>query len=120
MSRSTILLKLACTTILLCIALAIPVTKATVSCSYIKDNIGPCLEYLESGQRLSSGCCPYIRKVNSMGVTKADRKSVCECMKSAVIADPGILGLYALALPGKCGVPNFVIPRAFTDCSKIN
>lgn len=98
--------------------LAVQASEAAVSCSDVISKLRPCVSYLVSGSgKPPPACCSGVSALASAPSTSADKKTACDCIKSAaknVNLNPQLVQ----ALPGNCGVnlPFPVSPN--TDCSK--
>ncbi|CAK9182027.1 unnamed protein product [Ilex paraguariensis] len=80
---------------------------AAPSCAQVKHETTPCLTFLqlqgEVIQDPSPACCSGVKYIASQANTKADRISMCDCVKealSSILYDPQRLPL----LPNLCGV----------------
>ncbi|KAK9723703.1 hypothetical protein RND81_05G019000 [Saponaria officinalis] len=116
---SSVILKLACAAVLLCIAVSAQRADASITCGVVTEKLASCLGFLEDGQGPTPGCCKGVKDLKNMAATTDDRRAACRCMKSAATAIPSINPVYSAELPVKCGV-NLPLPAgAQTDCSKI-
>ncbi|KAG9443607.1 hypothetical protein H6P81_014947 [Aristolochia fimbriata] len=118
MASSGVLRALAC--FLLVSAVLGPYAQAAVTCGSVAGAVGQCLGYLRgTGGAPPAGCCSGIRGLKAAANTPADRKTACNCLKSAARGISGLNYGLAAALPGKCGVsiPFKISPS--TDCSKV-
>ncbi|KAH7544782.1 hypothetical protein FEM48_Zijuj01G0022800 [Ziziphus jujuba var. spinosa] len=98
--------------------LAVQASEAAISCSDVISNLRPCVSYLVNGSgKPPPACCSGVSAVASAASTSADKKTACNCIKSAA-KNVNLNPQLAQALPGNCGVnlPFPVSPN--TDCSK--
>ncbi|KAL9236148.1 hypothetical protein vseg_010850 [Gypsophila vaccaria] len=111
-------MNLACVAIMLCIVVA-PYAEA-LTCGQVSGNVGSCMSYLKGAPGPSALCCAGIKRLNGLAQTSPDRKTACQCLKSAAGAISGINYNIAAGLPGKCGVsiPYPISPSV--DCTKVN
>ncbi|TLM11218.1 hypothetical protein FEC39_18830, partial [Acinetobacter baumannii] len=113
--------KLSCMVVVMMVvllALSAPEVEA-VTCGQVVSAVAPCLGYLRNGGAPPPVCCNGIRGLRNQARITADRKTVCNCLKSASSSYRGVSGNYAASLPGKCGVnfPYKISPS--TDCNRI-
>ncbi|XP_022982607.1 non-specific lipid-transfer protein 1-like [Cucurbita maxima] len=97
------------------------VGEAAISCGTVASSVAPCIPYLRNPSTgLPAACCSGIRSLNSQASTSADRRTACNCLKSAANSVSGINYNAASSLPSKCGVsiPYKISPS--TDCNKVN
>ncbi|MQL67588.1 hypothetical protein F6Q10_34780 [Streptomyces vinaceus] len=89
-----------------------------LTCGQVTGALAPCLPYLQGGTSLGS-CCGGVRGLLGVAKTPADRKTACNCLKSAANAIRGINLGKAAGLPAACGVniPYKISPS--TDCSRV-
>ncbi|TRO76387.1 hypothetical protein FKB34_17190, partial [Glycocaulis profundi] len=90
-----------------------------VTCGEVVSAVAPCLGYLRNGGAPPAVCCSGVRGLRNKARTTADRKTICNCLKSASSSYRGVSGNYAASLPGKCGInfPYKISPS--TDCNRI-
>ncbi|KNA03967.1 hypothetical protein SOVF_204070 [Spinacia oleracea] len=115
---SSAVIKLACA-VLLCIVVAAPYAEAGITCGMVSSKLAPCIGYLKGGP-LGGGCCGGIKALNAAAATTPDRKTACNCLKSAANAIKGINYGKAAGLPGMCGVhiPYAISPS--TNCNAVH
>lgn len=91
-----------------------------ITCGQVVSYVAPCLGYLRNGGAPPTVCCNGVRGLRSQARTTSDRKTICNCLKSASSSYRGVSGNYAASLPGKCGVniPYKISPS--TDCNRYN
>ena len=108
--------KIACI-VVLCMVVVAPHAEA-MTCGQVTSSLVPCLPYLQGTSALG-GCCGGVKSLLAQAKTTADRKTVCNCLKSAANAMKGIDLGKAAGLPSACGVniPYKISPS--TDCSTI-
>ncbi|KAI5429104.1 hypothetical protein KIW84_033918, partial [Lathyrus oleraceus] len=116
---SSMLIKVTCLA-MICLVFGIPLANAGQSCGQIKGSLVPCLRYLRHpGPTVPELCCNGVRTVNDQAKSLPERKDACECIKSTLIAIPGLDPDAVQGLPNKCGV-NLPFPiGANMDCSKL-
>ncbi|XP_062096409.1 non-specific lipid-transfer protein 1-like [Humulus lupulus] len=119
MAGSTVVMKLVCL-LVVAMAIAAPIAQAALTCGHVSTMIKPCIHYLNKGGAVPYACCNGIRSLNSAAKTTVDRKSTCNCLKSATGSFKRITIILAATLPGKCGVsvPYKISPS--TDCNKVH
>ncbi|WP_369123137.1 non-specific lipid-transfer protein [Salmonella sp. S152_61454] len=90
-----------------------------ITCGQVVGSLTPCLGYLRSGGPVPGACCNGVKSLNSAAKTSADRKTACNCLKSAYSSNRGLKPANVAGLPGRCGVsiPYKISPN--TDCSKV-
>ncbi|KVI02493.1 Bifunctional inhibitor/plant lipid transfer protein/seed storage helical domain-containing protein [Cynara cardunculus var. scolymus] len=54
-----------------------------ITCSDLSSMLSPCLNYLKSGGSPPQACCAGARRVQAATRSQADRRTVCNCAKSA-------------------------------------
>ena len=105
--------------IIMALVVITPQARATVSCGTVASSLAPCLNYLEGGATgtVPLGCCTGIKSLNNAAQSTPDRQTVCQCLKTAAKAMPGVNVGLASTVPSKCGVhiPYKLDPS--TDCS---
>ncbi|CAI9109683.1 OLC1v1009548C1 [Oldenlandia corymbosa var. corymbosa] len=94
--------------------------QAAINCGQVTGALAPCLSYLiGSGGTPTAGCCAGVRRLQSLAATQADRRTACNCVKSAASGYSNLRPDRASGLPGKCGVKfNFNISPS-TNCNSI-
>ncbi|GKA34182.1 reverse transcriptase domain-containing protein [Tanacetum coccineum] len=75
----------------------------TLTCGQVVGAVAPCLGYLRNGGSPPPTCCNGVRGLRNQARTTGDRKTICNCLKSASSSYRGVSGNYAASLPGKCG-----------------
>ncbi|KAK1428059.1 hypothetical protein QVD17_16886 [Tagetes erecta] len=115
--------KVSCIAVLMLVAMLAVTTMPkveAVTCGQVVGAVAPCLGYLRNGGNPPPNCCNGIRGLRNQARTTADRKTICNCLKSASSSYRGVSGNYAASLPGKCGVnlPYKISPS--TDCNRYN
>uniref|UniRef100_A0A803MHX6 Non-specific lipid-transfer protein n=1 Tax=Chenopodium quinoa TaxID=63459 RepID=A0A803MHX6_CHEQI len=113
---SSAFLKLACA-VLMCMVVIAPHAEAALTCSTVTKDIAQCISYLKGGDSPSDACCSGVKTLKSLASTPEDKKTACNCLKTAAASVSGLDATKAAALPGKCGVsiPYSISPQ--TDCS---
>nr|XP_009626829.1 non-specific lipid-transfer protein 2 [Nicotiana tomentosiformis]AAM74206.1 non-specific lipid transfer protein [Nicotiana tabacum]BAK19150.1 lipid transfer protein [Nicotiana tabacum] len=108
--------KIACF-VVLCMVVVAPHAEA-LTCGQVQSSLAPCVPYL-LGRGPLGGCCGGVKRLLGAARTPADRKTACNCLKSAANTFKGIDMGNAARLPGTCGVniPYKISPS--TDCSKV-
>nr|CAD1817471.1 unnamed protein product [Ananas comosus var. bracteatus] len=93
--------------------------EAEVTCPEVYGVLMQCVPYLRSGGTPAPQCCSGIQQLLAAASTTADRRTACQCLKTAAAGLSGLNLAYAVALPGKCGVsfPYKITPNI--DCSTI-
>lgn len=97
--------KLACM-VLVCMALVActPHAVYAITCGQITSNLIPCVSYLQRGGPVPPRCCNGIRSIANAARTTVDRRTACNCLKSAAARAQGINLRNAESLPSKCNV----------------
>ncbi|KAL7602389.1 non-specific lipid-transfer protein 1 [Lactuca sativa] len=117
---TAMLMKVSCAVVLLVVYMGLltPEVEA-VTCGQVVGAVAPCLGYLRNGGTPPQPCCTGVRGLRNAARTTSDRKTICNCLKSASSSYRGVSGNYAASLPGKCGVnlPYKISPS--TDCNRI-
>ncbi|CAO2839176.1 unnamed protein product [Amaranthus hypochondriacus] len=114
------MMKLACA-VLMCMMVAAPFAEAAISCGTVASKVAPCIAYITGkGPGPSAGCCGGIKALNAAASTPADRKTACNCLKSAAGSIKGLNYGMAASLPSKCGVsiPYAISPN--TNCNAVH
>ncbi|KAF5820258.1 putative plant lipid transfer protein/Par allergen [Helianthus annuus] len=114
-------IKAMCMVALLVVLLTVTVQEVeAVTCGQVVGAVAPCLGYLRNGGNPPARCCNGIKGLWNQARTTADRKAICNCLKSASSSYCGVSGNYTASLPGKCGVnlPYKISPS--TDCNRYN
>ncbi|CAO2153511.1 unnamed protein product, partial [Urochloa humidicola] len=95
-------------------------SEAAVTCGQVNSAISPCLAYARGqGSAPSAGCCSGVRSLNSAAKTTADRRTACNCLKSAAGRISGLNAANAASIPSKCGVSIPYSISTSTDCSRV-
>ncbi|KAF0918618.1 hypothetical protein E2562_025198 [Oryza meyeriana var. granulata] len=96
-------------------------TMAAVSCSQATSAIAPCLTYARGAAAApSASCCSGVKSLDAAATTTADRRTACNCLKSAARGIKGINAANAASVPSKCGVSIPYTISASIDCSKVS
>nr|AZZ09240.1 lipid transfer protein 5 [Tanacetum parthenium] len=113
-------MKLSCVVVMMVVLLALSAPEVeALTCGHVRNSVGRCLGYLTNGGAPPPDCCAGVRRLKNEARTTTDRKTVCNCLKSASLSYPGVKGNYAASLPGKCGVNvPYKISRS-TNCNRI-
>ncbi|XP_020584398.1 non-specific lipid-transfer protein 1-like [Phalaenopsis equestris] len=108
--------------VLVAAVVALPSSKAALSCSEVYQQLMPCVDYLQSGgsSAPSALCCNGISSLNAEAKVRADRQTVCRCLKTAASGATDINIKLAEALPKKCGVNIPYKISTSMDCAKVN
>ncbi|KAG9443606.1 hypothetical protein H6P81_014946 [Aristolochia fimbriata] len=118
MASSGVVRALAC--FLVASAVLAPHAEAAVTCGSVATAVAPCLGYLRgTGGAPPAGCCSSIRGLNAAAKTPAERKTACNCLKSAAGSISGLNYGLAARLPAACGVniPYKISPS--TNCNQV-
>lgn len=111
-------LKLSCMVLMICMVMInAPMSEAAVTCGQVTSYLVPCIEYLQGSSGLSAACCNGVMVLNSAARSTPDRRTACNCLKTAASSIPRLDQKKAAALPGACGVN---IPYKFstsTNCA---
>lgn len=110
-------LKLACA-VFMCMVVVAPHAEAAITCSAVTKNIASCVAYLKGGSSPSDACCTGVKTLKNLASTPADKKTACNCLKSAASSIKGLVEKNAAALPDSCGVSISYSISPQTDCSK--
>jgi hypothetical protein len=94
-------------------------SEAAVTCGQVSSAISPCLSYARGqGSGPSAACCSGVRSLNSAASTSADKRTACNCLKSAAGRVSGLNAGNAASIPSKCGVSIPYTISASIDCSR--
>ena len=93
-------------------------TTAAITCGQVNSALSPCLASARSGGKPSAACCNGVRSLASAAKTTADRRSACNCLKTAAGSIGG--ASKAASIPSQCGVSVPYPISTTVDCSKIN
>ncbi|XP_010931358.1 non-specific lipid-transfer protein 1 [Elaeis guineensis] len=117
MARSGALLALAA--VLAVLLVSAPHAANAITCGQVASSVSGCISYVRSGGSIPASCCSGVRSLAGSAKTTADRRTVCNCLKSTAARISGIKPALAAGLPSKCGVriPFTISPS--TDCSKV-
>ncbi|KAH9611092.1 hypothetical protein KSS87_005790, partial [Heliosperma pusillum] len=79
---------------------------AVVTCGGVTKSLAPCMAYLRGtgGPTPTFNCCGGVRALKNMARTPADRRTACNCMKTAASRMKGLNYGNAAKLPNQCGV----------------
>lgn len=88
-----------------------------ISCGDLANMISPCLGYLQSGGSPTKQCCDGARKVQGATHSQADRRTACNCAKSAA-GQFKVRQDTASNLPGKCGISTTIPINPNVDCNR--
>ncbi|GKF47152.1 non-specific lipid-transfer protein-like protein [Tanacetum coccineum] len=111
-------MKLLCVVVMMVVLLALSAPEVeAVTCGQVVGAIAPCLGYLRNGGSPPPTCCNGVRGLRNQARTTGDRKTICNCLKSASSSYRGVSGNYAASLPGKCGInfPYKITPQQERD-----
>ncbi|XP_024975673.1 non-specific lipid-transfer protein AP10-like [Cynara cardunculus var. scolymus] len=89
-----------------------------ITCSDLSSMLSPCLNYLKSGGSPPQACCAGARRVQAATRSQADRRTVCNCAKSAA-AQMKIRPDAASSLPGKCRIATSIPINPNVNCNTI-
>ncbi|XP_076911401.1 non-specific lipid-transfer protein AP10-like [Bidens hawaiensis] len=103
---------------ILIIALVTVHPTQAISCGELGGMLAPCLGYLTSGGSPSSSCCDGVKKVQGATQSQADRRTACNCAKSAA-GQLKVRADSANNLPSKCGIPVTLNIDPKVDCNTI-
>ncbi|XP_062182994.1 non-specific lipid-transfer protein 1-like [Phragmites australis] len=101
--------------------IAAPHANAAISCGQVNSAIGPCLAYARgTGAGPSAACCSGVKSLSSAAGTPADRRTACNCLKSAAGRVSGLKPANAASIPSKCGVSVPYTISTSVDCSRVS
>ncbi|KAF7824456.1 non-specific lipid-transfer protein 8 [Senna tora] len=94
-------------------------SEGAISCSDVIKDLRPCVSYLSSagGGKPSAACCAGAKALASAASTPGDKKTACNCIKSAS-KSVTINAQSAQALPASCGISLSISVSPNADCSK--
>ncbi|KAI7742492.1 hypothetical protein M8C21_019412 [Ambrosia artemisiifolia] len=88
-----------------------------ISCGELSNMLTPCLGYLRSGAGSpTKSCCDGARRVQGATRSRADRRTACNCFKSAA-PQLKVRPDLASSLPGKCGVSTTIPISPRVNCN---
>ncbi|XP_058732922.1 non-specific lipid-transfer protein 1-like [Vicia villosa] len=120
MSSSTLLVKVTCMAMMMCMILGLPQTLSALTCGQVEAKLAPCVPYVTGiVGAVPQPCCDGITAVNNQSTTKDDRQAACRCIDKAAKALPGLNVDALVGLPSKCGVKLPFNLGPSTDCNKI-
>ncbi|WCJ27832.1 Non-specific lipid-transfer protein [Euphorbia peplus] len=90
-----------------------------ITCGQVSSALSPCIGYLRSGGVPSPQCCGGVSSLNNAAKTTPDRKTACNCLKSAAGSISGLVPANAESLPGKCKVNIPYKISLNTDCNSV-
>lgn len=91
-----------------------------LTCGQVNSAVGPCIAYVRgTGAGPSGACCSGVRSLNSQARSTADKRTACNCLKTAARGVKGLDVGKASSIPSKCGVniPYTISPNI--DCSRV-
>ncbi|CAJ1969561.1 unnamed protein product [Sphenostylis stenocarpa] len=109
--------KFACV-VVLCLVVAGAHTAQGITCGDVDRDLTPCIGFLQKGGVVPTGCCNGVKTILNSARTTADRRGVCNCLKTAAGAVRGLNPNNAQALPGKCGVNIPYKISTSTNCAR--
>ncbi|KAG8089258.1 hypothetical protein GUJ93_ZPchr0011g27885 [Zizania palustris] len=96
-------------------------TMAAISCGQVNSAVAPCLAYARgSSGAPSSSCCSGVRSLNAAASNTADRRTACNCLKTAARSISGLNTGNAASIPSKCGVSVPYTISTSIDCSRVS
>ncbi|KAF7143832.1 hypothetical protein RHSIM_Rhsim05G0220400 [Rhododendron simsii] len=100
-SSETMVKKVACVAVLMCMLVAAPHAEAAISCGQVASSLTPCISYLKgSGGAVPAACCNGVKSLSNAAKTTSDRQTVCKCIKSFAAGISGLNYGLASSLPG--------------------
>ncbi|XP_068476815.1 non-specific lipid-transfer protein 1-like [Phaseolus vulgaris] len=109
--------KFACV-VVLCMVVVGAHTAQGMTCGQVQSNLVPCVTFLQNGGFVPAGCCNGVRNIMNSARSTADRRGICNCLKTAAGAVRGLNPNNAQALPGKCGVNIPYKISTSTNCAR--
>ncbi|KAL2337627.1 hypothetical protein Fmac_012073 [Flemingia macrophylla] len=109
--------KLACV-VLVCMVMMGSHTAQAITCGQVQGNMAQCVAYLQNGGAVPPNCCSGVRNIVNTARTTADRRTVCNCLKTAAASIHGLKPTNAQTLPGKCGVNIPYKISTSTNCNR--
>ena len=104
--------------VLMCMAVVgAPIAQA-ITCGQVTSSVMPCAGYITSGKGPAPACCNGIKSVMAAARTPSDRRTVCNCLKSAAGKFTGFNPKNAETLPSKCGVNVPYKISTSTNCAR--
>ncbi|CAI9276986.1 unnamed protein product [Lactuca saligna] len=113
-------MKRATVAMLAMIAMALLMVHQTeaINCGDLVTMLRPCVGYLQSGGRPTKECCDGARRLQGATQSQADRRTACNCAKSAA-GQFKVRQDTATSLPGKCGISSTIPINPSVDCNRI-
>ncbi|KAK6936519.1 Bifunctional inhibitor/plant lipid transfer protein/seed storage helical domain [Dillenia turbinata] len=106
-------------TLFLLLSCAPTSSDAALACSDVIKYVKPCVNYLVKGSGLPpADCCSGASNLATAVANSADKKTACDCLKSAAKKMNPQEAL-AKALPSNCGITLPFTISADIDCTKI-
>ncbi|CAL0324628.1 unnamed protein product [Lupinus luteus] len=112
-------IKVACVVLMCMAVVAAPVAQA-ITCGEVAQNLSPCIGYVASGGAVPPACCGGVKSLVSSAQSTSDKRTVCNCLKSAASTIPSYNDANAASLPGICGVNIPFKISISTNCATIN
>ncbi|KAF5206978.1 Non-specific lipid-transfer protein [Thalictrum thalictroides] len=106
---NTVVLKLVCA-LVVCIVVTATHVEAEVTCNEVKNDLGTCLSYLQSGGDVPETCCEGMNSLYAAANDTPARQTACRCIKQFASSVSGINEDNANSLPGKCGYSETALP----------
>ncbi|GLT84218.1 hypothetical protein SLE2022_024630 [Rubroshorea leprosula] len=104
---------------LVLLMLLAPASEAAISCSDVIKDLRPCVNYLVNGTGAPpSSCCAGASALAAAATSSADKKTACQCIKSAAQKINPNQQL-AQGLAANCGITLPVAVSPNVDCSKV-
>ncbi|KAI3699732.1 hypothetical protein L2E82_44210 [Cichorium intybus] len=101
---------------LIAMALVMVHPAQAITCGDLAGMLRPCVGYLQGGGSPSSDCCAGARRVQGATQSQADRRTACNCAKSAA-AQFRFRQDAASSLPGKCGISTSIPINPSVNCN---
>ncbi|CAM8970023.1 unnamed protein product [Rhodiola kirilowii] len=91
------------------VMLCASVADSALTCTDVFNDLRPCVAYIEFGSGMPPvACCTGVTTLASAAKSTEEKKTVCECIKSATQQSNGDLQL-AKDLPKNCGITNLPV-----------
>nr|KAJ0208557.1 hypothetical protein LSAT_V11C500283740 [Lactuca sativa] len=108
---TAMLMKVSCAVVLLVVYMGLltPEVEA-VTCGQVVGAVAPCLGYLRNGGTPPQPCCTGVRGLRNAARTTSDRKTICNCLKSASSSYRGVSGSSEeeILKKQKCGIEAYL------------
>ncbi|KAK4418843.1 Non-specific lipid-transfer protein [Sesamum alatum] len=90
-----------------------------LTCKDVVKSLLPCRTFLQQGGNIPGSCCNGVRALNNAAKPGPQRKTACQCVKTAAKAYK-VNPQYAARVPNLCNVNIGYAISYSTDCNKVH